>query len=144
MKFILNKNALDVNPERFLRQAGYKYIEDRRHGTNSFVRRFGRNSYPRFHMYIEEESDKIIFNLHLDQKQPSYKGSHAHNAEYEGQIVQNEADRIKGLIKEYSGPVEGVSSRKESIDDPLKSMKEGEYKKEEGSQKKSWLQKLFS
>lgn len=144
MKFILNKKDLDLNPDRFLRKAGYGYIEDRRHGTKSFVRRFGRNFYPRFHMYIEEEAGKIIFNLHLDQKQASYKGAHAHNAEYESQIVQNEADRLKELAGEYSGPTEGVSSIKESINDPLKSMKEGEYKEGEDTRKKSWWQKLFS
>lgn len=143
MKFILNKNALDINPEMFLRQSGYGYIEDRRHGTKSFVRRFGSNSYPRFHIYIEEEADEIIFNLHLDQKQASYKGSHAHNAEYGGQIVQDEANRLKGRIKEHGGPVEGVSSIKESVNDPLKSMKEGEYKENENIGKKNWWQKLF-
>jgi len=40
-----------------------------------------------------------MFNLHLDQKQPSYAGAHAHNAEYEGEIVEREIERLKQLTK---------------------------------------------
>ena len=38
--------------------------------------------------------DKFIFSLHLDQKKPIYEGTHAHNGEYFGPVVETEADRI--------------------------------------------------
>lgn len=82
----------------FLRRAGYGYIESRHTGLGSFVRHFGRNRYPRLHMYIHQNEDEIEFSLHLDQKQASYKGSHAHNAEYDGDIVEQELLRLRGLI----------------------------------------------
>lgn len=98
MKLIINKNQLDEPPEIFLRHAGYGFIYDRRSGQESCVRRLGGSFYPRFHMYIEENNEQIIFNLHLDQKQPSYAGAHAHNAEYDGEAVAGEIERIKNFI----------------------------------------------
>lgn len=82
----------------FLRHAGYANIYDRRSGQESCVRRLGGGFYPRFHMYIEERGEQIIFNLHLDQKQPSYAGAHAHNAEYDGEVVEGEIERLKNLL----------------------------------------------
>jgi hypothetical protein len=99
MKLIINKNQLNESPANFLRQAGYGYMQDRRSGQDSFVRRLGAGFYPRLHMYAEESGDNIVFNLHLDQKQPSYPGAHAHNAEYDSQIVFEEIERLKLLLK---------------------------------------------
>lgn len=75
----------------------------------SIVRQIGRNDYPRFHLYIKEKSfvaaasqDKLntfVFNLHLDQKKPSYKGNSAHSGEYDGEVVEEEAERIKNILK---------------------------------------------
>ena len=98
MKLIVNKNQLKESPANFLRQAGYGYIQDRRSGQDSFARRLGSGFYPRLHMYAEESGDNIIFNLHLDQKQPSYPGAHAHNAEYDGEVVEQEIQRLKQLL----------------------------------------------
>lgn len=54
--------------------------------------------YPRFHVFIKTDKD-CEFNLHLDQKAPSYKGSSAHSAEYEGEIIEKEAERIKSIAE---------------------------------------------
>ncbi|MFH1582711.1 MAG: hypothetical protein ABIB72_00120 [Candidatus Falkowbacteria bacterium] len=97
MKLILNKNILDQAPESLLRQAGYAYLTDRHTGQVSYVRRLNRGFYPRFHLYLEEQSSQVILNLHLDQKQASYEGAHAHNAEYDGDLVEQEMARIKGF-----------------------------------------------
>ncbi len=86
-----------MNAEQFLRRAGYGYIRDRRSGQESFVRRLGGGFYPRLHMYFENRGEQVIFNLHIDQKQPSYEGASAHNAEYEGEIVEAEIERLKVL-----------------------------------------------
>ncbi|MBI2459354.1 MAG: hypothetical protein HYV53_02250 [Parcubacteria group bacterium] len=99
MRLILDKNVLDQAPEQLLRQAGYAYLMDRRTGQESYARRFGRGFYPRFHLYLEEQGGQVIFNLHLDQKQASYEGAHAHNAEYDGELVEEEMRRIKSYTK---------------------------------------------
>ena len=99
MKLILNKNKLSAAPEQLLRRVGYVYIQDRKTGQESLVRRLGRGFYPRFHLYLEERGEQVILNLHLDQKKPSYAGASAHNAEYDGEIVEQEIRRIKSYIK---------------------------------------------
>lgn len=98
MKLVVNKSQLPHNPEQFLRRAGYGFIHDRRSGHDSFVRRLTRDHYPRLHMYVGQEDEVIVFNLHLDQKRPSYGGSHAHNAEYDSPVVKSEIDRLRGLL----------------------------------------------
>ena len=45
-----------------LRKAGYSSFKD------SFIKSLGRAGFPRFHVYITQEKDDLIFNLHLDQK----------------------------------------------------------------------------
>jgi len=81
-----------------MRSSGYGFIRDYRTGKESFVRRLGNLHYPRLHMYVKEENGRIIFNLHLDQKQASYEGTHMHNAEYDGELVENEINRLKQVI----------------------------------------------
>ncbi|MFH1662127.1 MAG: hypothetical protein ABIA02_03455 [Candidatus Falkowbacteria bacterium] len=98
MKLIIDKNKINMAPEQFLRGAGYAFIHDRRSGNESFVRRLGSYHYPRLHMYCKIQGEQIIFDLHLDQKQASYQGSHAHNAEYDGEVVEREIERLKKLI----------------------------------------------
>lgn len=98
MKLIINEAQLNTPPEIFLRKAGYAYIINKHGGDDSFVRSLSRNFYPRFHVYIVREQDKIIFNVHLDQKKPSYEGSHMHNGEYDGEVVEEEIGRLKSLL----------------------------------------------
>jgi len=77
-----------------MRRAGYHPVDGKKEGELVFVRTLGPSEYPRFHAYV---SDGTI-NLHLDQKRPVYKGTPAHAAEYEGEIVEKEAQRIKNII----------------------------------------------
>jgi len=98
MKLIIQKVQLNMTGEQFLRKAGYAYIHSRHTGKGSYVRRLGSGFYPRLHMYAQEQGEKLIFDLHLDQKQPSYKGSHAHNAEYDGVVVEGEVARLRQMI----------------------------------------------
>ena len=102
MKFVVNKDELSENPGRFLQRAGYGYVQDKYSGQDNFVRRLTRAHYPRFHIHFKEQDKQIIFNLHLDQKQPSYAGAHAHNAEYEGEVVEAEIERLKSLVTNNS------------------------------------------
>ena len=92
MKIYLSKEDLKENLYGFLRKCGYAPFHD------SFVKVLSGSGYPRFHLYLNETSDKHILNLHLDQKRPSYGKETAHSGEYNGEIVEKEADRIKELI----------------------------------------------
>ena len=138
MKLRLDNNQLDEAPEQLLRQAGYAYLIDRNTGQESFVRSLGRGYYPRFHTYLVEQGGQVILNLHLDQKQASYAGAHAHNAEYDGETVAAEMARIRGLITRNSQPIT-QNANAEAGQDVLDKIRPKEFsvvaKKEE---KKSW------
>jgi hypothetical protein len=87
MKFevsIEKENVLGV-----MRKAGYAPHRD------SFVR---GSRYPRFHIYSKISGNSALLNLHLDQKQPSYAGTHAHSGEYDGPAVEAEAERIQKAL----------------------------------------------
>lgn len=98
MKLIIKKGQLSGQSEQFLRQAGYTYIRDHRSGKESFVKRLTRNFYPRFHMYVSQPGKDIVFDLHLDQKEASYPGAHAHNAEYDSEVVKDEIARLNKIL----------------------------------------------
>ena len=80
------------------RRIGYIIIDTKDNGEYNLVRKLTGNNYPRFHIYLKIAGDRFMFNLHLDQKQPSYKGTHAHSGEYAGLVVDDEADRIKNVL----------------------------------------------
>lgn len=92
MKFAIKNTG--ENTTNLMRKIGYLFQKE-----NQFVRPLGRSGYPRFHLYIEKNNDELILNLHLDQKRPVYKTAHDHAAEYEGKVVETEAERIKQILK---------------------------------------------
>lgn len=112
-------NALDV-----LRKAGYSYFKDPQSGEESFVLRLTPEFYPRFHLYVEEAGGQISFNLHLDQKKPSYGQEKMHSGEYEGTTVENELRRIDGWVRSVSRQAEQPVMIKQSTS-------------------KTWWQKIF-
>lgn len=141
---------MTMSGEQFLRQAGYGFIHDHRSGHDSYVRRLGSGHYPRLHMYVQNEGDNIIFNLHFDQKQASYEGSHMHNAEYDGEIVAGEIDRLKSLLSiapssgKPAANQSGVVFRPASIIDPETAIGHGNLASAPKTPiKKSWWRKLF-
>lgn len=83
-----------------MRGAGYHFIrKDENTGELSFARPF--KSYPRFHFYLKEneKTNEVFCNLHFDQKKPIYKGAPAHSADYEGEVVEGEAERVKQILE---------------------------------------------
>ena len=99
MKFVIeikNENIVNIS-----RKIGYRPMGINGQGEYSIIRPLTGNNYPRFHIYIKEERPgNFIFNLHIDQKKPSYGSSHAHSGEYEGDLIDREVERIKKLIKQ--------------------------------------------
>ena len=97
MEFVL-KGPFKENIYSLMRKAGYYFQgKDEEKSELIFIR--PPKGYPRFHLYLKIENDNLIFNLHLDQKRPIYKGATAHSGEYEGDLVEKEAERIKQLLK---------------------------------------------
>jgi hypothetical protein len=98
MKFsIENKNK--YNLAILIRKIGYRYLGKTENQEYNLVRAFERGGYPRFHIYLRITPEELFFNLHLDQKKPVYKGAPAHAADYEGKTVEQEAERIKQLLR---------------------------------------------
>jgi len=90
------------NAATFLKKCGYHYRGIFR-GEMSFARRLGKGSYPQFHIYINNDSEKeLLLNLHLDAKKSSYPGVRMHAGEYEGKILKEEAERIEKIMLELS------------------------------------------
>ena len=94
MKILISKQQAP-DAVRFIRRCGYGQIFDRRSGETSYARRLHGDLYPRFHVYIEDAGDSWSVNLHLDQRAPVYKGVTAHAGEYDGELVESEAERIQ-------------------------------------------------
>jgi len=80
------------------RQIGYLIIDTRENGEYNLVRKIYADHYPRFHIYARQAGDRLIVSLHLDQKKPSYEGSHAHGGDYDGPVVENEAERVRSVL----------------------------------------------
>lgn len=143
MKLILDNNQLDQAPANLLRQAGYAYLIDRNTGQESFIRGLGRGYYPRFHLYLVEQNGQVIFNLHLDQKQASYAGVHAHNAEYDGETVAMEMARIKEQVTRNSQSVT-QNEKAEINQNILDQIRPKQFNAvRQRVEKKSWWKKFF-
>src|SRR3989338_11351843 len=103
MKLQFTKDEIDGDAVTFIRRCGYGEYYDRRMSKTSYMKRARMGDmFPRYHVYIEERGDEVIFDLHLDQKRPSYEGASMHAGEYEVTAVEREAERIRGQCKKYN------------------------------------------
>jgi hypothetical protein len=92
MKLPIKKAVLKENIIAFMRRTGYVPFHD------SYVRVLGTGGYPRFHVYIDEQHERFVLNLHLDQKRPSYGNETAHSGDYEGPVIEAEVERIEDFL----------------------------------------------
>lgn len=88
--------VITISSDKLIKRCGYAELK-RRIGEISYVRRLRGYQFPRFHIYIENG----YLNLHLDQKAPVYQNVSAHSGEYDGEVVEKEAERIKEIIKKF-------------------------------------------
>jgi len=97
MKFTIEikENITDI-----IRRCGY-HLAKGKGNKLVFARRLGGTKYPQFHLYTKKADGKYFLNLHLDQKKPSYPGVRAHSAEYGGEIIAEEAERIKKIVNQF-------------------------------------------
>ncbi|MDO8505258.1 MAG: hypothetical protein Q7S48_01610 [bacterium] len=99
MKLQFTKIQIGGDAVVFIRRCGYGEYYDKRMGKVSYMKRARMGDmFPRYHVYIVENGDAVIFDLHLDQKRPSYEGSSMHAGEYEGTAVEREAERIRKFV----------------------------------------------
>lgn len=90
---------ININIVEVARQIGYVIIDTNPNGEYNMVRKLAVDNYPRFHIYLQQQGSTYNFGLHLDQKQPSYGSLHAHSGEYFGPVVDEEVERIKGILE---------------------------------------------
>src|SRR3989344_5662835 len=89
----INKSINDI-----MRQIGYMPAYFQKDGEFSIIRKIARTDYPRFHLYIKQSGQDFSFNLHLDQKKPSYEGQTGHSGDYDGEVVEAEGQRLQQLL----------------------------------------------
>jgi hypothetical protein len=97
MKFFLD-GKVNQNIKVLMNRIGYHQHYDRRSNKVSYIRRLGSLNYPRFHVYIDQHGDRVSFNVHLDEKKPSYGVGHRHSGQYDTELVGKEVTRIQSLL----------------------------------------------
>ena len=97
MKFITPKPT-GTHVFLLLKRAGYHKFDDPNTGKTSFAKRLGIDHFPRFHIYLHERETDVEVDLHVDQKHASYGGQTMHSGEYDGELVEKEAERLKPLL----------------------------------------------
>ena len=108
-----------------LRRFGYGELR-KWDGTISYAKRVSAGNFPRYHAYIEDKAEGLQINLHVDQKEASHEGSHAHSGEYDGPLVEAEmqyfAKAIEFLKQERDGllPPPAATSKPEKSSDGKK------------------------
>jgi hypothetical protein len=95
MKFKIG--PLKDNIYNFMRELGYHFISLSK-GEYNFIRPVGGDAFPRFDVYMVKDGAEFEISLHIDQKRTIYRGSAAHSGEYEGELLEKEAERIKKKI----------------------------------------------
>lgn len=96
MQFTIKNIDRSIND--IMRVIGYQPAYFQEEGEFSIIRPVAGNPYPRFHAYIKQNGQDFQFNLHIDQKKASYEGSTGHSGDYDGEVVEGEAQRIQDLL----------------------------------------------
>lgn len=110
MDFSVYKDKLPLSGHEVMQRFGYAHLTSYHTGKDSYAKRIYREHYPRYHCYLKEDGDKLTFSLHIDQKQTSYKGYHAHAGEYDGPLVEAEIVNLKNFIVNLVGQARRASA----------------------------------
>lgn len=97
------EQPLAKNSYAILREAGYIPLFDRQSGKQSFAFKIRGDRYPRFHVYVQEESDTtLVLHLHLDHKEHGWSETSRHDADYDGPEVKEEGGRLLRWLAHYT------------------------------------------
>ena len=99
MQFTIPDSDKKRNLVNLLRGVGY-HFDGSKGSELAFYHSVSSGFFPRFHIYLKESEGGWAANIHLDQRKPSYEGSHAHSGEYEGEIIEKEVFRLKKALGE--------------------------------------------
>lgn len=95
MQFTAKNNKKDTI-YNLMRDLYYHFLsQNEKTGELNFTHPIRGDAFPRFHAFLKINGAEISFNIHLDQKAPIYKGAPAHQGEYSGPLIEEEAERIK-------------------------------------------------
>lgn len=84
-----------------MRELNYHFLgQDEKISKLSFAHPIRDDAFPRFHIFLKAKGENIVFDIHLDQKAPIYKGTIAHEGEYSSPLVEEEAKRIKQFFNQ--------------------------------------------
>jgi hypothetical protein len=90
------KNTKKDTIYNLMRDLSYHFLnKDERTGELNFTHPIRSDAFPRFHAFLRMDAENFIFNIHLDQRAPIYRGVSAHEGEYTGPLIEEEAKRIK-------------------------------------------------
>ncbi len=92
MKFVVQNNK--QNHIILMRSLGYHPVKR----GQSFARRLRTSEFPRLHVYLKDIKDGLQFSIHLDQKAACYNDQTAHSGDYDGELLEQEKQRILSLI----------------------------------------------
>lgn len=91
-------SSLSQSPLTLMRRAGYAFQRNEG-GEQSYVRVLGRNGFPRFHAYLKLSGERLLINVHLDQKKHTYGEETRHHGEYENEgALHEEGKRLLTLL----------------------------------------------
>ena len=98
MEFTLSINDKSIHD--LMEEIGYQSAEFKKEGEFSMSRQLKKGSiYPRFHLYGERLNSHTVLRLHLDRSESWDSQSLDHSREYDGAVVEKEAERIKNIIE---------------------------------------------
>ncbi len=92
MKFVVQNN--NQNHIILMRSLGYHLVKK----GESFAKRLSSGEFPRLHVYLRDIKDGLQISIHLDQKAACYAGTTAHSGDYDGEILEQEKQRILNFI----------------------------------------------
>ena len=92
MKFVIQNNK--QNHVILMRSLGYHLVKR----GESFAKRLASGEFPRLHVYLKEVDTGLQFSIHLDQKAACYQDQTAHSGDYNGDLLEQEKQRILNFI----------------------------------------------
>lgn len=92
MKFVLKK--ISGNPLHAMRRLGYHPHKNK----DSYARRLSNSEFPRYHIYLSPQNDGMQVSIHIDQKAACYENNTAHSGDYDGELLEQEKQRIINLL----------------------------------------------
>lgn len=100
---IVYRAPLTQTSYRIMRDAGYIPIHDRKSGKQSYVYKIRGDRYPRFHVYVREETENnLTLHVHLDHKAHGWSETSRHDADYDSADVAQEAERLKRWLAHHT------------------------------------------